>query len=107
MLKVFKEGHVAVVTRGAYEDIYKPLGYTIASDKQVNEPEMVENNVEEKVIENDEVMVEAKETAEEVKEEAEQAEETAEETAEEKVEETEEVKEDKVDNEIKQNRRGK
>lgn len=103
MLKVFKEGHVAVVTRGAYEDIYKPLGYTIASDKQVNEPEMVENNVEEKVIENDEVMVEAEETAEEVKEEAEQAEETAEE----KVEETEEVKEDKVDNEIKQNRRGK
>lgn len=103
MLKVFKEGHVAVVTRGAYEDIYKPLGYTIASDKQANEPEMVENNVEEKVIENDEVMVEAEETAEEVKEEAEQAEETAEE----KVEETEEVKEDKVDNEIKQNRRGK
>lgn len=99
MLKVFKEGHVAVVTRGAYEDIYKPLGYTIASDKQANEPEMVENNVEEKVIENDEVMVEAEETAEEVKEEAEQAEE--------KVEETEEVKEDKVDNEIKQNRRGK
>ena len=89
MLKVFKEGHVAVVTRGAYEDIYKPLGYTIASDKQANEPEMVENNVEEKVIENDEVMVEAEETAEE------------------KVEETEEVKEDKVDNEIKQNRRGK
>lgn len=78
MLKVFKEGHVAVVTRGVYEDIYKPLGYTIASDKQANEPEMVENNVEEKVIENDEVMVE-----------------------------TEEVKEDKVDNEIKQNRRGK
>lgn len=71
MLKVFKEGHVAVVTRGAYEDIYKPLGYTIASDKQSNEPEMVENNVEEKV------------------------------------EENEEVKEDKVDNEIKQNRRGK
>ena len=106
MLKVFKEGHVAVVTRGAYEDIYKPLGYTIASDKQANEPEMVENNVEEKVIENDEVMVEAEETAEEVKEEAEQAEQ-AEETAEEKVEETEEVKEDKVDNEIKQNRRGK
>lgn len=103
MLKVFKEGHVAVVTRGAYEDIYKPLGYTIASDKQANEPEMVENNVEEKVIENDEVMVEAEETAEEVKEEVEQAEETAEE----KVEETEEVKEDKVDNEIKQNRRGK
>lgn len=103
MLKVFKEGHVAVVTRGAYEDIYKPLGYTIASDKQANEPEMVENNVEEKVIENDEVMVEAEETAEEVKEDAEQAEETAEE----KVEETEEVKEDKVDNEIKQNRRGK
>ena len=103
MLKVFKEGHVAVVTRGAYEDIYKPLGYTIASNKQANEPEMVENNVEEKVIENDEVMLESEETAEEVKEEAEQAEETAEE----KVEETKEVKEDKVDNEIKQNRRGK
>ena len=98
MLKVFKENHVAFVTRGAYEDIYKPLGYKIASAKKENEPEMVENNVEEKVIENDEVMVEA-EQAEEVKEDAEQAEE--------KVEETEEVKEDKVDNEIKQNRRGK
>ena len=98
MLKVFKEGHVAFVTRGAYEDIYKPLGYKIASAKKENEPEMVENNVEEKVIENDEVMVEA-EQAEEVKEDAEQAEE--------KVEETEEVKEDKVDNEIGRNRKGK
>ena len=88
MLKVFKENHVAFVTRGAYEDIYKPLGYKIASAKKENEPEMVENNVEEKVIENDEVMVEA-------------------EQAEEKVEETEEVKEEKVDNEIKQNKRGK
>lgn len=88
MLKVFKENHVAFVTRGAYEDIYKPLGYKIASAKKENEPEMVENNVEEKVIENDEVMVEA-------------------EQAEEKVEETEEVKEDKVDNEIGRNRKGK
>lgn len=91
MLKVFKEGHVAVVTRGAYEDIYKPLGYKLASEKQEKEPEMVENNVEEEVIENDEVMVIAKqaEEAEEIKE------------------QTEEVKEEKVDNEIKQNKRGK
>lgn len=91
MLKVFKEGHVAVVTRGAYEDIYKPLGYKLASDEQEKEPEMVENNVEEEVIENDEVMVIAKqaEEAEEIKE------------------QTEEVKEEKVDNEIKQNKRGK
>lgn len=91
MLKVFKEGHVAVVTRGAYEDIYKPLGYKLASEKQEKEPEMVENNVEEQVIENDEVMVIAKqaEEAEEIKE------------------QTEEVKEEKVDNEIKQNKRGK
>lgn len=81
MLKVFKEGHVAVVTRGAYEDIYKPLGYKLASEKQEKEPDMVENNVEEKVIENDEVMVIAKQT--------------------------EEVEEEKVDNEIKQNKRGK
>lgn len=78
MLKVFKEGHVAVVTRGAYEDIYKPLGYTIASDKEENKPEIVENNVEEKVSENDEVM-----------------------------EQTEEVEENKVDNEIKQNNKRK
>lgn len=84
MLKVFKEGHVAVVTRGAYEDIYKPLGYKLASDEQEKEPEMVENNVEEEVIENDEVMVIAKQA-----------------------EEAEEVKEEKVDNEIKQNKRGK
>ena len=81
MLKVFKEGHVAVVTRGAYEDIYKPLGYKLASEKQEKEPDMVENNVEEEVIENDEVMVIAKQT--------------------------EEVEEEKVDNEIKQNKRGK
>lgn len=88
MLKVFKEGHVAVVTRGAYEDIYKPLGYKLAFEKQEKEPEMVENNVEEEVIENDEVMVIAKQ-AEEIKE------------------QTEEVEEEKVDNEIKQNKRGK
>lgn len=98
MLKVFKEGHVAVVTRGAYEDIYKPLGYKLASDEQEKEPEMVENNVEEEVIENDEVMVIAKQ-AEEIKE---KAEETVEET-----EQAQEVKEEKVDNEIKQNKRGK
>lgn len=89
MLKVFKEGHVAVVTRGVYEDIYKPLGYKLAFEKQEKEPEMVENNVEEEeVIENDEVMVIAKQ-AEEIKE------------------QTEEVEEEKVDNEIKQNKRGK
>lgn len=98
MLKVFKDGHVAVVTRGAYEDIYKPLGYKLASDKQEKEPEMVENNVEEEVIENDEVMVIAKQ--------AEEAEEIKEQTEEIK-EQTEEVKEEKVDNEIKQNKRGK
>lgn len=91
MLKVFKDGHVAVVTRGAYEDIYKPLGYKLASEKEEKEPKMVENNVEEKVIENDEVMVIAKQ-AEEIKEVKEQ---------------TEEFKEEKVDNEIKQNKRGK
>lgn len=91
MLKVFKDGHVAVVTRGAYEDIYKPLGYKLASDKQEKEPEMVENNVGEEVIENDEVMVIAKQTEE----------------AEEIKEQTEEVKEEKVDHKIKQNKRRK
>ena len=91
MLKVFKDGHVAVVTRGVYEDIYKPLGYKLASDEQSKEPEMVENNVEEEVIENDEVMVIDKQT----------------EQVEEIKEQTEEVKEEKVDNEIKQNKRGK
>lgn len=95
MLKVFKEGHVAVVTRGAYEDIYKPLGYKLASDEQSKEPEMVENNVEEEVVENDEVMVGAEETAEQTEE------------VEEQTEQTEQVEEEKVDNEIKQNKRGK
>ena len=94
MLKVFKDGHVAVVTRGVYEDIYKPLGYKLASDEQSKEPEMVENNVEEEVIENDEVMVIDKQTKQ--VEQVEQVE-----------EQTEEIKEEKVDNEIKQNKRGK
>lgn len=91
MLKVFKDKHVAVVTRGAYEDIYKPLGYKLASDEQEKEPEMVENNVEEEVVENDEVMVIAKQTEE----------------AEKIKEQTEEVKEEKVDHKIKQNKRRK
>ena len=102
MLKVFKEGHVAVVTRGAYEDIYKPLGYKLASDEQSKEPEMVENNVEEEVVENDEVMVIDKQT-----EEVEEIKEQTEEQVEQVEEQVEQVEEEKVDNEIKQNKRGK
>lgn len=46
MLKIFKDKEILTVTRGAYEDLYKPLGYDIVSDKKEIKPEIVKNDIE-------------------------------------------------------------
>ena len=46
MIKVInKEGREAMVTKGVYDDLYKPLGYTIAPDKKPNETKPTDKNV--------------------------------------------------------------
>lgn len=43
MLRISKDKQHTVVTRGAYESIYKPLGYTIDSEnkkEKIKKPEM-------------------------------------------------------------------
>lgn len=34
MIKVYKDKDIAIVTRGLYEEIYKPLGYDIIEEKE-------------------------------------------------------------------------
>lgn len=46
MIKVVKNGHTVSVTRGVYEDIYKPLGYSIVSEKKEIKPDVVKNDIE-------------------------------------------------------------
>lgn len=57
MVKVVKDNHMVRVTRGAYEDIYEPLGYTIVGEKKV-EPKKVENDIKEETKANKEDKVE-------------------------------------------------
>lgn len=46
MIKISnKEGREIVVTKGVYEDLYKPLGYTIKSENKVVENKVVENDI--------------------------------------------------------------
>ena len=46
MIKIAnKEGREIVVTKGVYEDLYKPLGYTIKSENKVVENKVVENDI--------------------------------------------------------------
>lgn len=46
MIKITNnEGREIVVTKGVYEDLYKPLGYVIKSENKVDTPKMVENDV--------------------------------------------------------------
>lgn len=46
MIKITnKEGREIVVTKGVYEDLYKPLGYTIKSENKVVENKVVENDI--------------------------------------------------------------
>lgn len=40
MLKIIKENNEKTVTKGAYEDFYKPLGYIIVNDKQPSKKEV-------------------------------------------------------------------
>ena len=46
MIKITnKEGREIVVTKGVYEDLYKPLGYTIKSENKVVENKVVKNDI--------------------------------------------------------------
>lgn len=40
MLKIKKNNNEKIVTKGAYEDFYKPLGYIIVNDKQPSKKEV-------------------------------------------------------------------
>lgn len=40
MIKIIKENNEKTVTKGAYEDFYKPLGYIIVNDKQPSKKEV-------------------------------------------------------------------
>lgn len=40
MLKIKKDNNEKTVTKGAYEDFYKPLGYIIVNDKQPSKKEV-------------------------------------------------------------------
>lgn len=40
MLKIKKDNNEKIVTKGAYEDFYKPLGYIIVNDKQPSKKEV-------------------------------------------------------------------
>lgn len=47
MIKIIKENNEKIVTKGAYEDFYKPLGYIIVNDKQPSKKEVEINKSEE------------------------------------------------------------
>lgn len=40
MIKIIKENNEKTVTKGAYENFYKPLGYIIVNDKQPSKKEV-------------------------------------------------------------------
>ena len=40
MIKIIKQDNEKIVTKGAYEDFYKPLGYIIVNDKQPSKKEV-------------------------------------------------------------------
>lgn len=46
MIKIVnKDGRELVVTKGVYEDLYKPLGYTMKSENKQKETKSVENDI--------------------------------------------------------------
>ena len=47
MIKIIKENNEKTVTKGAYENFYKPLGYIIVNDKQPSKKEVEINKSEE------------------------------------------------------------
>lgn len=40
MIKIIKENNEKIVTKGAYEDFYEPLGYIIVNDNQPSKKEV-------------------------------------------------------------------
>ena len=40
MIKIIKENNEKTVTKGAYENFYKPLGYIIVNDKKTKKKEV-------------------------------------------------------------------
>jgi hypothetical protein len=40
VIKIIKENNEKTVTKGAYEDFYKPLGYIIVNDNQPSKKEV-------------------------------------------------------------------
>lgn len=55
MIKIYKDNDVKVVTKGAYENIYKSLGYNLVIDVTEPEPQVV---ITEPVIAKDEEPIE-------------------------------------------------
>lgn len=62
MIKISNGIETKVVTKGAYENFYKPLDFNIVNDEKPT----IKNNVEKKVVKEDEV-VEHKESLKEEK----------------------------------------
>ena len=50
MIRIYKDKDTKVVTKGAYEQFYKPLGYNLVLDVQEEIKEIVENKVEELIV---------------------------------------------------------
>lgn len=50
MIKVYKDKDIAIVTRGLYEEIYKPLGYKIYKETEKVNNKKLESmkNIEDK-----------------------------------------------------------
>lgn len=44
MIKVYKDKDIAIVTRGLYEAIYKPLGYDIIEEKEKQKEKVDKKN---------------------------------------------------------------
>lgn len=56
MIKIFKDKSEKYVTRGAYENFYKPLGYTIVGDSNKKREVEVKEEIKEEVKEEEVVI---------------------------------------------------
>lgn len=57
MIKIVKDKSEKYVTRGAYENFYKPLGYTIVGDSNKKREVEVKEEIKEEVKEEEEEVV--------------------------------------------------
>lgn len=57
MIKIVKDKSEKYVTRGAYENFYKPLGYTIVGDSNKKREVEVKEEIKEEVKEEEEVVM--------------------------------------------------